>query len=56
MWTPTLAEKRSYRYDPVCGRLIEVDVNDVLQYEYAYDGNGVRTDLRELNDTPAVIR
>jgi len=56
MWTPTLAEKRSYRYDPVYGRLIEVDVNDVLQCEYAYDGNGVRTDLRELNDTPAMIR
>jgi len=31
-------------------------VNDVLRYEYAYDGNGVRTDLREWDDTPTLIR
>jgi len=31
-------------------------VNDVLRYEYAYDGNGVRADLREWDDTPTLIR
>jgi len=35
---------------------MDADVNDTLQYDYAYDANDVRTNLREWNDTTAVIR